>query len=92
MVCSILLFTDGGANRGITQTYAASRHDVGLFHSWAQIPPPSERVVEALGVELQLLRTQQTPLPLSPTIFTFGFGTTPDAHMLTCVYSPYCHS
>lgn len=58
MVCSILLFTDGGANRGLTKT---------------------NLIVNALDTELRLLRTKS----LAPTVFTFGFGSAPDANMLT---------
>ncbi|ELR15736.1 uncharacterized protein ACA1_379170, partial [Acanthamoeba castellanii str. Neff] len=38
-----------------------------------------EPIVNALDTELRLLRTKS----LAPTVFTFGFGSAPDANMLT---------
>lgn len=79
MVCSILLFTDGGANRGIVQAYARISllklkdltYNLGSFCS--------EQIVKALDAELGLLRAKS----LVPSVFTFGFGSAPDANMLS---------
>jgi hypothetical protein len=59
-------------------------HDGGGYHHHHHHHQYRNLIVNALDTELRLLRTKS----LAPTVFTFGFGSAPDANMLTYALCP----